>query len=534
MIIEPNSNIRIIKSPIELDSLNQLTFSTKQAQENYFKSLPYLEIDDSSYQRKDGYIRFPASFDEAIKYNYCMYQNENYSNKWFYAYITNVEYLNDDVTALYLETDVFQTWQFDIIWRESFIEREMLSSANDTIGANTQPENLETGDYVTCKESVYFENDPRNYYICMGVSDVPFSDISFTQNNRMYNGVYSGLYYLVFNNSDECSKMISLYDKGGRKDAIFSIFMITDIVGISDTGTTWTHDGISATFHSIINSSFDDDIGVLNASLPIKLGKSYIPKNKKLFTFPYSFCTLSNSSGNVKPYHYEDFLWEGGIEIEFNIVGCITPSMSIKAIPKYYKNHTEYYDEGLVAGKLPVCSWISDSYVNWLTQNSLNNSIALAGSAIQLIGGAALAFSGAGALAGASQITSGIFGIANILGERYQHSLVPDQVQGNANSGDINFSALNCGMFTLNYLSIKDEYARVIDNYFSMFGYRTNLVKLPNLNNRSKWNYVKTINANIIGDIPQKDLQKIKELFNNGITLWHDSNTFLDYSQTNS
>lgn len=83
-------------------------------------------------------------------------------------------------------------------------------------------------------------------------------------------------------------------------------------------------------------------------------------------------------------------------------------------------------------------------------------------------------------------------------------------------------------------MSIKNEYARVIDNFFSMYGYKTNLVKLPNLSNRSKWNYVKTINANILGDIPQKDLQKIKDLFNNGITLWHNPLYFLDYSQTNS
>ena len=74
----------------------------------------------------------------------------------------------------------------------------------------------------------------------------------------------------------------------------------------------------------------------------------------------------------------------------------------------------------------------------------------------------------------------------------------------------------------------------IIDNYFSMFGYKTNKVKLPNLNNRTNWNYVKTINCNLLGDIPQTDMQELKELFNNGVTLWHNPSTFLDYSQNNS
>ena len=45
---------------------------------------------------------------------------------------------------------------------------------------------------------------------------------------------------------------------------------------------------------------------------------------------------------------------------------------------------------------------------------------------------------------------------------------------------------------------------------------------------------IKTINANILGDIPQEDMQKLKNIFDNGVTFWHNANTFLDYSQNNS
>lgn len=83
-------------------------------------------------------------------------------------------------------------------------------------------------------------------------------------------------------------------------------------------------------------------------------------------------------------------------------------------------------------------------------------------------------------------------------------------------------------------MSIKAEFAKIIDDYFSMFGYKTNEVKIPNLTGRQNWNYVKTIDCNILGNFPQEDLQEIKDMFNNGLTIWHNTSTFLDYSQNNN
>lgn len=83
-------------------------------------------------------------------------------------------------------------------------------------------------------------------------------------------------------------------------------------------------------------------------------------------------------------------------------------------------------------------------------------------------------------------------------------------------------------------MSIKAEFAKIIDDYFSIFGYKTNEVKVPNLTGRQNWNYVKTIDCNIIGNFPQDDLQEIKDMFNNGLTIWHNTSTFLDYSQNNN
>lgn len=136
MAVTPNTVLRLIKNPLTLDNKNQLTFSNKTAQENYFKSLPYTEITEISYQRRNSVIYFPAHIDDLLNYNYCMYQNTNYSDKWFYAFITDMKYVNDYNTEISIVTDVFQTWQFDLDFKNSFVEREMINVSNDVIGAN--------------------------------------------------------------------------------------------------------------------------------------------------------------------------------------------------------------------------------------------------------------------------------------------------------------------------------------------------------------------------------------------------------------
>ncbi len=146
MAITPQTNIRLLKSPLNMNNKHQLTFVDKYAQEAYFKSLPHIEIDECHYQRKDNIIRFPAHIDDLLEYNYVMYQNENYSDKWFYAYIINMEYKADNLTLITIGTDVWQTWQFDLNFKQSFIEREHVAKNEDTYNKNLEPEGLEFGE----------------------------------------------------------------------------------------------------------------------------------------------------------------------------------------------------------------------------------------------------------------------------------------------------------------------------------------------------------------------------------------------------
>jgi hypothetical protein len=66
-----------------------------------------------------------------------------------------------------------------------------------------------------------------------------------------------------------------------------------------------------------------------------------------------------------------------------------------------------------------------------------------------------------------------------------------------------------------------------------MFGYKVNALKIPELNSRLRWNYVQTIDINIDGGIPTDDMTRLKKIYNDGVTLWHNPSEFLNYELSN-
>lgn len=549
MLIVPTSRIILLKNPIEIDYANELTFNSIEEQFNYFSNLPKLECENATYQRKDMAIRFPTdptlegiTFDDLIQYNYCMYQNDKWSDKWFYAFIKKVTFDNPGLSLIEIETDVWQTWMFDITFKNSFIEREHVN--NDTIGLHTIPEGLETGDYV-CNDITSLYSAGNTTYICVATSEVP-SELGTNVYNRQYNGIYSGVSYVVFETPLAASNFIRALDGLGKAEAITSVFLIP--VNLTGTLTFNTYD-IHTTGDKYIttqaafppySSSFVDLGTVSSITSPTSLN-GYIPKNGKVYCYPFNYFYVTNNSGMDIEYHYEDFI---NNTASFKTIGAITPGCSIKCYPLNYKklsdsNSMNSYNYGISAAKYPICSWSSDVYTNWLTQNGVNilghtldaKTAGIVKGVAQIGVGYGMAQAG-DFITGGAMMGNGIRNIYDTMQENYRHSLIPDSARGNTNSGDITFSAGRMDI-PLYKMSIRREYAECIDNYFQMFGYKVNTLKIPNITGRRNWNFVKTISCNIIGNIPQEDMQKIKEIFNSGVTLWHNPSTFLDYSQSN-
>ena len=554
-VIAPQTDVYLLKVPLEIDNTNQLTFANATSQYNYFSSLPKLSFDNFTYQRKDGFIRIPALIDDIIQYNYVMYRNEGFSNKWFYAYIDKMEYMSNNMTAVSITTDVWQTWQFDLTYKRTFVEREHVN--DDTVGVNTVPEDLELGDYeiVDVKNSPMYESsgsDHTNDFVpCFCVTRIANDDNAMEGENNEIGNVFTSLHFFAVSNFSDAKQVIRVYEKrtGVSADDIVNIYMIPkNCVNfiLNPSSVTWI-DGltpIGAQIYPLYTSLTD---GPYQLQAPDKLAENYTPVNKKLLSYPFSYFYVTNKCGEEVVYRYEDFPIEKVGDYTRRTMTykkAYVPSTSVSAKLYFtkYKSWDEsnggggygsrMYNYGVNYAKVPVCAWTTDYYTNWLTQNGVNvfNDVAsgLTGGMIQ---------TGVGASSGnpagvAGGLLSMVSSVTSTVGSLQKASMTPWQAKGDINTGDLMY-AYTRNSISFYYMSVRPEIARICDSYFSMFGYKVNTVKIPNITGRRNWNYVKTIGCYIEADIPQDDLQAIKDMFNNGVTFWHNASTFADYSQNN-
>ena len=560
MNITPDTNIRLLKCPIKLDNKNQLTFANVTAQTNYFLGLSYVSVDGSMYQRKDSSIYYPDIYDDLVQYTYVMYQNENYSNKWFYAFITGMEYINDNMTKISIITDSFQTWQFDITYKTSFVEREMIGIAADTPGANPVPENLETGEYKIAASANVPGLNPVYVWAYSGntlkigqvgsSSPNEYNLINTISGGRSVNGIFTSCYFIIATTSEAYANMaVSLEMFDNQSEKVVAHFTIPNLAIKTGSGgnaidfTSGTYAGL----YGLAGKAAATTKTLLSTPTSID---GYTPINAKVRQYPYVYVGFNPPQGTSKIYRYENFT--NGTPV-FNFISEVNPNPTIHMIPQNYRgrsgNTTE--DSCTLNGYPQIASRV-DVYNSWLAENTgiisvqqnqaySNMMLDVAGGTAGLVSNMVSSASGGdfGGLAGVASSALNMYKtaynydyyVAMVNAQKEKQAMLPDNVtMGGSNATLLGYELMD-DIFTR--YNIKYQFAKRIDDYFSMYGYQTNELKVPNINNRPYWNYVKTQGINITGNIPNEDLEIIKALFNSGITLWHNPSYFLDYSRNN-
>lgn len=514
MAFIPRSTVYLLDTPLDNTNKNQLSFTNADAQWEYFQSRIKHRYEQITYQRKDNRIRVRTSIDELWNANYVMYMNANFTGKWFYAFITKMEYVSEEVTDIFIETDVYQTWLFDATLKQSFVMREHVK--DDTIGLHTVDEQLETGEYLS-SEYTMINQLGANWNILAVSDNTPLGDTEKIGN--LYGEVMTGLSYYPFPNNSVgvqwLKDTIELYDEAGKPDAISMIFTVPYLSIESTVNKTGWNLG------DPIESGAE--YGFVNFSVTTKPTNldGYVPKNNKLFTNPYCMLYMTNSVGNSATYDYEFF---NNDDIRFYLLATPSPNPTVILVPMYYRNSSENYEYSLSLQGYPLGSWNSDTYTAWFAQNSASTGIALLGSAGAVVGGIASL--------NPMIAVGGALGVASQLAQLSKAKIQPDQAKGQTGNGNAMFSMSKLG-FYYSKLNIKREFAKRIDDYFSMYGYKVNTLKIPETRSRSSWNYIQTIDVNITGTLPMEDMVKLKKIYNEGVTLWHDWRGFLNYNQSN-
>ena len=502
--------------PLDNSYDHQLTFASQQAQAAYFYSKAYKTLQNNTYQRvMMDKLRIQCSIAEAMACNYLFFSNNSHDNKTIYAFITGWEYVNEVTTEITYEIDPFQTFWFDLDIKSAFVERE--HSNTDVIGENTIPENLEAGEY-----KVIGSNELAPYTSTGLVSYTPCCVFwcTFDQNfqpftGSLYSSVFSGLYPHICTTVSEVQTFMTnaMNAEGGLAGIVAGFMCPWTPLPVQDyplARTIQWQRQITKQYISI---------------------DGYVPKNNKLFTAPYYVLRIRNDA-DMAEYKFE---WFNGDTCDFNLQGIMIPEPTLTVYPTNYlsANTMNRIDLRQTSSKYPQVGLAEDAYKVFIAQNSSSIYTQFLGrtaeTAVNMVKNVFTGNAG-GSL---SELTGYMVQNQNTLAQKEDMKFRPTQLSG-AQTAATDYS-LGAKRFYADFLSIKAEYARIIDDFFTMYGYATHRVKVPNITGRPYWNYVKTQGIVLdVANAPQMYVKKIIDCFDRGITFWHNPANVGNYSLDNS
>ena len=565
--ISPNTEVRIYSGvPLDRDYNHTVKQTSLSTQLTVFA--PYLKyaLTNLSYQRSGkNTIRVSKLADTLYDCNYMAFQNTAFGNKWFYAFIDRVEYINNNTSEITYTIDVMQTWYFDYDLGECYVERE--HSETDGFGENLVKEDIECQELIpmdtkdfTYPDSInpnspmytlvvfYVPNNTKGYITGeTHVDGVTKFEVTPCKNGDQYNtgvivnGIYMGCKYYgiplflgqgtVDNTARTIDNLITTIlgtDVGGSIVNIVQVPFQLWLDWTTSGGTTATRD-----FYLLITAAFyNPDHTAL-----------YRPKNKKLFSYPYKSLIVSNNAGQTATYRWEYFSAGGNQtkQATFQISGVPVMSPEIMCYPTGYRGLQLDYESGLVLTDFPQPPWSEDSFAKWWTQNGSAYITSLVSSAIKTATSIGVAVATKGTV-GVTTAVSGVAGIANSIAGLNSSKNTPDQISGQASVSSLRTVQNRVG-FKFFDMGVPYDDAKVIDGYFTMFGYAVKQLKVPNIKKagaklRPHWNYIKTLSCVIHSaagkGLPAEDEEAIAKIYDKGITFWSTIGNIGDYSLDNS
>lgn len=555
--VSPNSRI-ILLSGTGLSPDYQHTFRFKSAttQSEFFLTKKYKEFDAQSYQRVDkGSLRISQNAQNLYSCDYLMFQNSygtsGLADKWYYAFITSVEYVNEVTTLIRYQLDEIQTWLPRLLtgMQPCYILRE--HSAMDGLYSNTQPEPVDLGNeyqyepqgwnnlavkptytsgtnaiggqgtfggWLPCI-SMPYENQSIN--LNTGIPS-PISTVSF----KYYSG--GGTAFLNYLNNIPDEKWPEIID----------MFMYPESLLKSAPG----YQGNTIT-ETVVKAGKQGDKG--------NPWKDYFtPKNQKLYTYPYCFIMVTNNCGTSVDFKNEYFARDLDTAI-FDIKGTFGPDPEFLCMAREY-NETQTHAgmNGLTLSGVPKIPWVTDSYKVYMAQNGSSvrtNNVLTAFSALKGIGSMIQGAAGVGAglatgegklVSSSSSAATGDQAYSGIAAMAMNNAKMQDlrKMSDNTHTATAPSSMYLDGLFGFSAFMarIPLEYAQRIDNFFSMYGYATNQIRTPDVFTRPYFNYLQATNVAFTSKVPARTKSLFASVLARGITFWNHNVSIGNYDLDNS
>lgn len=350
-----------------------------------------------------------------------------------------------------------------------------------------------------------------------------------------FEGTYDTTYLKNEAAIDWMDNKINLFTKAGKLDAIVESFIHYS----GFINTNWPGDGDYRYYLPLI------EVGV---NRPNTLKNGFIPKNNKLFSYPYSALKIIGYGGESE-LKYELF----PEDVHFGIISKFFAGASVQLYPINYAGVLDSYDDGVTGQPLPVFPYTKDDYMNDWNANMntrtqsitamdesrrLSNVTTIIGSGSMLLQGMGIA----GAMGNSPSMVAGniLSNVGNMATGIAQHNLQynqglkaiaatlkdtearPSTVANQNASPSIPAVMKDAVVPFVQRVSIRDSFAKKIDNFFSRYGYRVNKIGVPDIRTRPAFNFLKCSDAHVDGNIPNEDLLEIKAVLEHGVTFWHN------------
>ena len=586
--------------PLREDYQNTFSFQNSTAQRTYFVSKRVMELTEQLYTRRgNGSVRVKANLAELLNVDYLSFLNHGSvstsnntsivlnNNKRFYCFVTNMAYVNENVTDIFFIVDVIQTYMFDITYKKSYVEQMHVNLLEDYAYQHADldetyilPQNVDVGEYVYNPILVNAGNISDVFgnfvYVVAATFDKNFNSAV----GGLQNGFYSGLAFNVFDTVSDINTFLLSAASNNKADGIVGVFMAPEAFA--------KYPG-QESFPILIPREIFETTYTSWAG--------YTPHNGILYNAPFCKFLITDNNGNGA--EFEPQLFSGFYRDEqtlkyyykFMCTGVCAGSNEFSIYPYDYKGVLDNYNEQIVLNVTPQCAYATDSYRAWLAQNSAKMSVesAYAGKNAMIanekatydkiysdksasLGMASTTLSAVSNVANSRSIGGLIGNTVNAVGQvalasqqanlsysynaenyalskiaaanDYAHTIgllnaaagvastMPPHASGNASgmAGTVN------GAYRISiYIAVPCyAMAKKLDDYFDMYGYRIDSLRVPDFKTRKFWNYIRCAQFNAEGtNIPGEYFDIIKTIFERGITFWHDTTKFLDYSQNN-
>lgn len=333
-----NSKIILAKN-INLDRqyINVLNYSETQML-TLCQSQEHLvaQANDYSFIRTTKSIKTAFTYSQCLQANYIAFQNPDYDNKWFFAWVDDVIYKGNNNTEITYTIDAWSTWFDNWTTNACFVSREHVN--DDTVGLNTISEDLNIGQIIADWEQTSTVIGSESYFWFVIACNYNPSDqtryagvgsyAGFPQGNMWFAWLVNiNNYASTFNEISDWVFNVTQASQDGNIQAMFGLpyqaFSIADVNNTTHLVTLGGGNKLNTdiTFSKSTRNVFTD----------------YTPKNNKLKTYPYSFIRVTNNLGSVNDYKFEDFhdldlLGEPTDNFVFNVIGvpCVRLFRKIK------------------------------------------------------------------------------------------------------------------------------------------------------------------------------------------------------------